>query len=368
MKKIETIVIYSVGLLGASLGAGFKHSGFTGTIRGISRRESADEALSIGAIDEAYTYDQAQLALEGCDLLILCSPITGILNTITNLGNLTLPQGLIISDVGSTKSEILTLAHDILPAHVTFIGGHPMAGSEKSGPSAADPFLFQNAVYVLTPSANCPQELCSDFAGFLEQHLGCRSVVLDAEVHDTIAATVSHVPHLLAVALVNTAQAIDNEIEGTLDLAAGGFKSLTRIASSPYTMWHDIYQTNKPATQKILTKLIDELTSLQQDLTFDRLEVPFEKAKATRESLATNRKGFLGPLFQIVVMAEDTPGFLARMTTLLYEQHISIKDIELLKIREGEGGSFMLAFSSLEEANNAVETLNTTEFEARLRS
>ena len=367
MKQIQTITLYGVGLLGASLGAGFKSGGFTGTIRGVSRQESLDEALAIDAIDQGFTYDNAQEALRDTDLLIICSPIQAIIKTLTTISKLDLPEGMLISDVGSTKTEILATAESVLPKSVQFIGGHPMAGSEQSGPSAADPFLFQNAVYVLSPSKLSNAETLQSFATFLESHLGCRPLELTPDTHDMISATVSHVPHLLAVAMVNMAQEIDNEIPGTLELAAGGFKSLTRIASSPYKMWHDIYETNKPATKKILGALKKTLDSLDTALDSDSLKEPFEQAATTRTSLSTNRKGFLGPLFEIVVMAEDKPGFLARMTALLFEEEINIKDLELLKVREGEGGSFMLAFGSEEEAQKACARLNVNNFSARIR-
>ena len=190
--------------------------------------------MELGCIDEGYSYDALETVMRTTDCLFLCSPIHVIIETIGRLGSMALRQGCVITDVGSTKSRIVAAAEQSLPPHVYFIGGHPMAGSEKRGPKAADPYLFQNAIYVVTPGKNVPPDVLAGFTSFIGKNLGCRHVVLSSQVHDTIAATVSHVPHLVAVALVNVAAAMDKRVPGTLQLAAGGFRDMTRIASSPY--------------------------------------------------------------------------------------------------------------------------------------
>ncbi len=366
-QSIKKIVLYGVGLLGGSLGASFKQSGFSGVVVGVSSERSIKAAQEAHAIDLGYSYDEAQEALVDADLLIICSPINAIKKTLHTIAKLELPNNLLISDVGSTKEEIIAVAEEVLPKNVIFIGGHPMAGSEKSGASEADPFLFQNAVYVLSPAKEVSPVLVADFGTFLTIHLGCRVVELDSAIHDKIASTVSHVPHIVAVAMVNVATKIDSEIAGTLDLAAGGFKSLTRIASSPYGMWHDIYDTNKRATTEVLDKFIDELQTMRRDLQEVKLKASFDSAVEGRKRLSGGRKGFIGELHQIVVVAEDKRGFLAQMTALLSNNDINIRDIELLKIREGEAGTFMLAFESLDIAESAVELLNQHNFIARSR-
>ncbi len=361
------IVLYSVGLLGGSFGAAVKQSGFTGEVVGISSEKGIAGAVSVGAIDYGVGYDQAETVLKDADLLILCSPIQGITSALERIATFDLPEGLLISDVGSTMYEINNIAEKVLPSHVSFIGGHPMAGSEKSGPTASDPFLFQNAIYVLSKSSLTKTGDMETFSDFLISMLHCRVIELDPKIHDTIAATVSHVPHIVAVAMVNTAASIEAEVPGTLNLAAGGFKSLTRIASAPYGMWHDIFLTNKPATTEILQRFINELTVMKEKLQKDTLQESFDSAAVTRGELTVNKKGFLGPLHEIVVVAEDRPGFLAKITTLLSKAEINIRDIELLKIREGEAGTFMFAFSTEDDAIRAISLLETEHFSARSR-
>lgn len=364
-KSVEKIVIYSVGLLGGSLGAAFKQGGFTGKVVGLSSPKGIADALKVGAIDEGFGYDEAETVLADADLLLLCSPINTIKKTLEKLATFTLPKGLLISDVGSTKSEIISVAESVLPKHVSFIGGHPMAGSEKSGAAASDPFLFQNAVYVLSESSLTQEGDLQRFGELLKKYTGCRITKLGPKIHDKITATISHVPHLVAVGMVNLATDIEQEIPGTLSLAAGGFKSVTRIASSPYYMWHDIYQTNREATDEILTSYIETMQRLLTELRQERLEESFDSAAEIRSAMATNAKGFVNQLFEILVVAEDRPGFLARMTGLIDQAGLNIRDIELLKVREGDAGTFMLAFQSEDDALQACQILNSDGFSAR---
>ncbi len=360
----KTIIIYSVGLLGGSIGIGLKESGYTGKIIGISSLKNIEKALALGCIDEGYPYDQLGSVIQQCDIIFLCSPITVICDTLHRLADCELPQDLIITDVGSTKRTIAQTAQETLPPHVHFIGGHPMAGSEKSGPAASDPYLFQNAIYVLTPLTEKPTTLDKQFADFLKRYLGSRDIFLKPDEHDTIAATVSHIPHLLAVALVNLAGKIENQTPGTIRLAAGGFRDLTRIASAPFKMWDDIFLTNKETIAPLLDECIDALQTMKKDLTEDNLETCFIDAVETRGKIPVHNKGFITPLFEILVIAKDQPGIISSISSTLSAHDINIKDIEVIKIREGEGGTIKLAFETGFIAHNAIAILNKKGFSA----
>ncbi len=360
----KTIAIYSVGLMGGSIGLGLKESGFTGKIIGLSSLQNIEKALSLGCIDEGYPYDQLGSVIQHCDIIFLCSPITAICDALHKLAECDLPQNLIVTDVGSTKSAIAQTAHKTLPPHVHFIGGHPMAGSEKSGPAAADPYLFQNAIYVLTPFADTPTTLDNQFADFIKGYLGSRDIFLNPEEHDTIAATVSHIPHLLAVALVTLAGKTENQTPGTIRLAAGGFRDITRIASAPFKMWEDIFLTNKKIIAPLLEECIDTLKTMKKSLAEDTLEGCFADAIQTRDKIPVHNKGFITPLFEILVIAKDQPGVISSISSTLFENAINIKDIEVIKIREGEGGTIKLAFETDTIAQNAVTILNKKGFSA----
>jgi len=363
----RTVVISSVGLLGGSLGLALKASGFTGKIIGLSSLANIETGRSLGCIDEGYGYERLPDVIGQADVLFICSPILAIIDCIKKLGSMALPQGLVVTDVGSTKQAIVAAARQSFPPHVHFIGGHPMAGSEKSGPSVSDPYLFQNAMYVLTPASGTASQRDTAFAVFLERFLGCRTVFLAPDVHDIIAAAVSHVPHLLAVALVNLARQTDDRIPGALNLAAGGFRDLTRIASAPFSMWRDILVTNENVIASIVDEYIAILRGMKERLSDTTLGEQFESAARARERIPLSRKGFIKPLHEILVHAKDQPGVIAAISQALSAEGINIKDIEVVKVREGEGGTIKLGFESRQIAENAVATLSRNGFSARER-
>jgi len=363
----KSVAIYSVGLIGGSIGAGLKKSGYGGKIVGLSSDAGLKTALELGLIDEGHPYSDLQKVVRDTDLLILCSPIFAIVKTIEELGGMELPPGLTVTDIGSTKKFIMDAARKNLPPGVTFIGGHPMAGSERSGPAASDPYLFQNSIYVLTPAKSEDTHAAEELAGFLQQFLGCRAALLEPSTHDTIAAAVSHLPHILASALVLNASDQEARVPGTLTLAAGGFKDMTRIASARYDIWHDILSTNKDAIIPLIDSYIKILSGMKTALANDTLKESFESARKVRNSISFAGKGFIGQLSEIMVMANDRPGFISSISALLANESINIKDIEVLKVREGEGGTIRLAFESAQIANRAVLILNNNGFIARER-
>jgi prephenate dehydrogenase len=363
----KTITLYSVGLLGGSIGLALRNSGYEGRIIGLSSPAKLPIALELGCIDEGYPYDLLPDVIGATDLLILCSPIRIILKTMHDLAGLSLPKGIVITDVGSTKQEICAAARHLLP-DVYFIGGHPMAGSEKSGPAAADPYLFQNAIHVLTPAGAEPSERDREIGAFFERWLGSRSLFLDPVRHDRIVAAVSHLPHLLAVALVNAAQEVETAIPGTLGLAAGGFRDMTRIAGAPYDLWHDILTTNRPAIDPLIDRLIARLSEMKLRLHNGSLKELFDAAGKTRSHIPDNAKGFMRRLSEVLVVARDQPGIIVRIAGALADRNINISDIEVLKVREGDGGTIRLAFDSSATAREAVDILQKAGFSARERT
>jgi prephenate dehydrogenase len=364
----KTITIYSVGLLGGSIGLALRNSGFTGRIIGLSSPEKVKCALKLGCIDEGFPYSKLSETVSRTDLLILCSPISVIIKTIEELAGMPLPKGLVITDVGSTKKNICGIAAGKLPKQVHFIGGHPMAGSEKSGPAAADPYLFQNAIHVLTPANGAASGKDLEIARFFERYLGSRTLFLDPGRHDRMVAAVSHLPHLLAIALVNEAQDAESKMPGTLGLAAGGFRDMTRIAGSPYSLWHDILITNKNTIEPLIDRIIERLTDIKRRLSNDRLSELFEQSRKTRSHIPINSKGFIRQLSEVLVVAKDQPGVIARIATSLAAKKININDMEVLKVREGEGGTIRLAFDSAAAAGKAAAVLQKAGFQARERT
>ncbi len=368
MREINNIAIVGVGLIGGSIGLALKRKGFKGVINGVSREESVNKAVLMGAIDRGFSYHDIAKAVEDSDVIFLCTPISRINNLIKQISVIgsKLKKDCIISDVGSTKSKLCEYAAEGFPDNLCFIGGHPMTGSEKSGIDAADPFLFENSIYILTPGKNVPADIGHGFASFV-QKLGAKVIIMDSGVHDKIAAVISHVPQLLSVALVNWAAKHNKEKPLTLQLAAGGFRDMTRIASSSFSMWKDIIETNQLEIERHLDEFINELKLMKLDLQTGKLSKQFDSARSIRHTIPKDSKGFLRPLHEILVIVDDRPGVIAEISGALAKISININDIEVVKVREGEGGTLRLGFESLAAANKAIEVLNKLDYKTRLR-
>jgi prephenate dehydrogenase len=354
-----------VGLIGGSLAAAFRRFKVVKTIIGISSPPTLKKGKALGLLDAGFGYDQLADGVKGVDLVILGTPIHKILEMLPGIMQAAGP-GTIVTDVGSTKRVIMEKASDVATDQVHFIGGHPMAGSEKNGITAADPFLFENAIYVLTPSGSVPPEVIEKLKSLLDA-VGAKVTILEPGIHDQIAASVSHLPQMLAVSLVNFIHQVSGDDPTYLKLAAGGFRDMTRIASSPYTMWHDICSTNRDLIQRKIDEFTACLEALKRRIGQEQLKEDFSTANRTRNAIPRDTKGFLYPHPEVLVVTEDKPGMLAKITTALGENRININDIEVLKVREGEGGTIRLSVKDTEAAQAAVKILNETGFEARIR-
>jgi prephenate dehydrogenase len=176
---------------------------------------------------------------------------------------------------------------------------------------------------------------------------------------------VSHLPQLISLALVELVGARNAEDAAHLMMAAGGFRDMTRIASSPYGMWRDILTTNDAEVRRALDEFRQRLDAIERDL--GDAGAHFEFANRTRAMIPRDAKGFLSPLHDVLVRVEDRPGVLAHITSALFDAGINIKDIDLLKVREGEGGTFRMGFADAETAERAINELREAGFEARLR-
>ncbi len=367
-RPYHTVAVVGVGQIGGSLALALRRGGHRGRIVGVSREETLREARSLGIVDEGVPYDGMEAALVEADLLVLAGPISVIMDHLQTVGRLgeKLRPGLVVTDVGSTKRAVLHAATTHLPGHVHFVGGHPLAGSEQWGVAAADPFLFQNAYYVLTPAPATPEHETRRLGEFLGT-TGARVMVLDAEAHDRIAATISHVPQLLAVSLVQFLESLGESREHGMRLAAGGFRDMTRIASSSYAVWRDIIETNRDVIGDLLDEFLEGTRAALRGLDDRRLERLFASASRTRAAIPRDTKGFLSRLWDVLVVVEDRPGVIVGICGPLAEKGINVMDIEVLKVREGEGGTLRLAFRTRAFAELAIAALIADGYSARLR-
>ena len=353
-----------MGLIGGSLGLALKRTGFGGQIVGVSRASTIDKALELGAIDEGWSYDDLGRALKGADLVFICTPIKRILELIKEIGRLADP-GAIVTDVGSTKRLIAAQAQAHFRDEIYFVGGHPMAGSEKSGVTAADPFLFQNAIYILVPDTRVPADRYQVLVDLLRR-LGARVMELGVEAHDQAVAAISHLPQIIATSLVGMVGQLNAERDHFLPLAAGGFRDLTRIASSPFVpVWEDICATNADEIRGMIDRYIAALQDLQGRLEEEQLKADFDFANEIRGAMPRDSKGFIHALHEVLVLAEDRPGVIAEIGQALGKEGVNINDIEVIKVREGEGGTLRLGFDSVEGAEKAIEILEKIGYIAR---
>lgn len=278
------IAILGLGLLGGSLGLALKRAGITASIAGYARRgDTRDRALAAGAIDEVFA-DLGE-AVRGADLVILATPVAVILDHLPRLRAHLSPQAL-ITDVGSTKRRICECAAELYAGQPLFLGGHPMAGKELSGLENADAQLFENACYVLTP---LEREQLADprvraFRGLVKS-IGARPLALDPATHDAGVACLSHLPQLLSTSL---AAVVEEEVTAAnlpLEMAGPGFRDMTRLADSPYSVWRDICLTNTANIQTAIDALIAKLESIKVHLTHRELEQEFLAAHRLRDRL-----------------------------------------------------------------------------------
>lgn len=354
-KRIN-ITIIGTGVIGGSLGLAIKQSIPGAAVTGFDEPKQLAAALRREAVD----FGSASIAsaVHDADIIFLCTPVRSILEVMPAVSQHCRPNA-IITDVGSTKHLIVRAAKNFFVRNGIFVGGHPMAGSEGKGIEHADPLLFQNATYVLCAGPSIRKKI-APLTSILHS-IGARILFLDAQKHDTVAAAISHLPQLIAVAMMNLAGRKNKAHPAFLQLAAGGFRDITRIASSPYGMWRDILESNAADIGIIIKEFSAVLSSFEKDLRTPAgrksFEGRFTDAKALRDAIPKNSKGFLHPLYEVYVSAPDEPGVLSSMTAALSRVKINIKDIELLKIRDGRGGTFRLSFETKKEAERAGATL-----------
>lgn len=276
LKKLDRIAIIGVGLLGGSIGHAVRAAGFGGARVGIGRRVSSlRRALACDAVDEV-TRDPAA-GVAGADLVVLCTPIGRFEPLLRGMAGALRP-GAIVTDVASTKAEVVRLCTGLLPKTVRFVGSHPVAGSEKTGVEFARADLFVRALCLVTPTEGTASATTRWVRRFWES-LGGRTQVLSPQRHDELLARVSHLPHALATALVSLSAR-----DKTIDLAGPGFADTTRIASGDPSMWTDIFKTNRKAMLRSIDELIGELSRFRDRLDREDGDAIFDWLAAAKKA------------------------------------------------------------------------------------
>ncbi|MDF2670260.1 MAG: prephenate dehydrogenase [Paenibacillus sp.] len=360
------ISIFGVGLMGGSLALCFKGKPGLHIIGHTPDPLEADKFLKRGVVDQATT--SIEEAAEAADFIFLCVPVGILEEYLHRIVQCKLKPGCIISDVGSTKASITHCADQLGRTDIHFIGGHPMAGSERSGVEAASSHLYENAFYVLTPGASTPEQAYMRLVELL-QYTKAQIVRVDALEHDLIAGAISHLPHIIAAALVN--QIADYKDTNPLyeSLAAGGFRDITRIASSHPEMWRDILLNNREVMLKLLedwNERIHKFQTLLKEENGQGIEDQFRRAAQFRSQLPERRKGIITAIYDVYVDVPDHPGIIGQIASLLGNHRINLSNMHIIESRADVPGVLRLSFRNEREMDAAIQVLKSNQYEVRL--
>ena len=355
-----TIGFIGFGLIGGSIARAIKQIKPDATLIAYNYYKTRpnthlEHAKNDGILDHIYC--DLKDGFFQCDLIILCAPVLDNIKYLKELKPLIKPS-CILTDVGSVKGNIHSAIEE-LQLTKNFIGGHPMAGSEKTGYEASSATLLKNAYYVLTPTKDTPKDALTFMTNFVSS-IGAIPVILDATYHDDIVSAISHVPHIISASLVNMVKEQDDADETMRLLAAGGFKDITRISSSSPVMWQNICLTNKESILKFLSLYINQLRKMSdyiKNSDEDALLSFFEYAKSYRDSIPNKPVGLIKKVYELYLDLMDEAGAIATVATILATNHISIKNIGIIHNREFQDGVLRLELYSEEGLINAAKCL-----------
>ena len=318
---MPTVAIIGTGLIGASVGLALKDQGWK-TIGWDPSPDALERATERNATDSAAS--SVSDAIQGVDLVVLAGPLEANLATLRGM-----KTEALVTDVTSVKMPLVEAA----PVGLRFVGGHPMAGREHAGPGAASPALFRGAPWVICDDQVAASDLEELVA--VVTSVGANPVVMSAQRHDQVVAAVSHLPHLLAVALVNTIS--DNR--DAEELVSGSFRDLTRVASAESSWWPEVLTSNAEAVTGAIDDLIASLADLRE-----RVAAGDREALTTRLETARSRRGAMAPPVALVqVILQDKPGEIAAVGHALQTSKVDVRDLQLRHAVHGGGGILTLS-------------------------
>ncbi len=362
MKHLELGFI-GFGLIGGSIARALKKQQLDISIKVYTRRQNPELQTGVeeGIIDELlYEIDEN---FSTCDVIFLCAPVLKNLDFLPVLKPL-IKSDCILTDVGSVKQGICERARELGLAR-QFIGGHPMAGSEKTGYANSTDILLENAYYLLTPLPENPPESLA-LMKELVSYTGANCVVLPSRDHDRITAAISHVPHIIAVTLVNMVRANDNEEENMKAFAAGGFKDITRIASSSPEMWQDICLANGESIDHFLSYFQEQLQQFRRMISEQNgnaIRQEFHVAGDYRNSIPTKKSSVIARSYDLFVNIDDRTGAIATIATILSVNGISIKNIGIIHNREYMDGVMKLELYNEKDAIKSRQLLKQNRYD-----
>lgn len=358
----STFGFVGFGLIGGSIAKGIKRCLPDATIIAYMRsREKLEKARNDGIVD--IILDGVNEHLKECDIIFLCTPVEYNASYLSEIRPFLKP-GAILTDVGSTKTNIHEVVTE-LGMEDCFIGGHPMAGSEKTGYENSTDHLLENAYYIITPASRSHQTDIDRMVA-VANTMGSLPIVLDYREHDRVVAAISHLPHIIASSLVNLVRDSDNPQTMMKRLAAGGFKDITRIASSSPEMWEQICMTNTDNIVAMLESYIASLTDTLNEL--KQHDAPairqlFDTSRAYRNSIIDTVYGSVAPEYSFTVDVVDEPGAISTLAVILSARGISIRNIGINHNREHGEHALKIIFYDESSMNAAWEQLRKYNYE-----
>ncbi len=363
----RTIGFIGLGLIGGSIAKTIKRIYPAATLLATAGHASTvTEAHEDGTIKNGGLLDICDFS--DCDLIFLCCPVQRNIEYLKALKPV-IKKDCIITDVGSVKTDI----HEEvirLDMEKNFIGGHPMTGSEKTGYKHATAYLLENAYYILTPSKNIAPEKQTRLLRYLSS-LGALTMLLDYREHDHATASISHLPHVVAAGLVNLIAKLDNKDETMKTIAAGGFKDITRIASSSPVMWQNICLSNGTQINALIdafTETLRKMQTLIEQKDADAIYRFFESAKDYRDSINITKSGSMQKVYEFYCDLIDEAGGIATIATILASNHLSIKNIGIIHNREFEQGVLRIEMYDQDTLDESVALLKKYHYTVYTRS
>ena len=347
------VLVIGLGLIGGSIALALQKAPETKIIGYDMDEKTREHAKTLQIVNEVVT-DPKEAAAEA-DVIIFGTPVNATLDWMEQLKSWPLKNKVIITDTGSTKKMIMQKAGELRAQGITFIGGHPMAGSHKSGVLAAKPHLFENAYYMLTPLAGEEIVNMAQLESLLK-FTHAKVVSVSAREHDHMTAVVSHFPHVIAASLVHQLGDEKSEYPMTHSLAAGGFRDVTRIASSNPILWRDITLQNR---DELIAQLegwqseMDRVKKLLLEGNSDDIEGYFTVAKELRDELPISA-GAIFTSFDLYVDVPDYPGVISEVTGLLADEAISITNLRIIESREDVFGVLVISLQNENDRERAA--------------
>ena len=362
----NSISIVGLGLIGGSMAKALRLKGFQGVLNGFDPDpQTLVQARQSGLFTMVDAIPQTDSSDEASELVVIAVPLGKVREAMVSALPLIGP-GTVVMDVGSVKGTVHETAAEILTGTgALFVGGHPMAGSEKGGFNAGSPILFENAYFFLTPDDHFEGLVRGvkpvDLLKQMILKLGALPVVTDPKSHDVLTARLSHLPHLTASILVEVfAASLPTD---QLKFAGGGFRDSTRIAMGDPALWRDIFVHNRSEVISSIDTLVDGLMRFRknlQDVEDQAIVETLGEAQRLRSGLITIRPSEEVSLYPLRLELEDRPGILAEVTKLLADHQLDIKDLALDHSRENQRGAFTLSFASNADRLTAASLLKAS--------